>query len=88
MWSFTLLWAIAALYLVIATADDDEAAALEVLAPLGKIKGSTLTTKLGKQILAFRGVRYAEPPIGLQRFQVIVVLHQCYVVVPDATFQN
>ena len=38
--------------------------------PLGKLKGATLETRLGKKIFAFRGVRYAEPPVGQQRFQV------------------
>lgn len=37
---------------------------------LGKIKGSTLTTRLGKTIFAFRGVRYAKAPLGELRFRV------------------
>lgn len=41
-----------------------------VTAPTGKIRGSIFTSRLGKQIHAFRGVRYAEPPVGQQRFQV------------------
>ncbi|XP_051159978.1 juvenile hormone esterase-like [Leptopilina boulardi] len=36
---------------------------------LGSIKGSLMTTRLGKKIYSFRGVRYAEPPIGKLRFQ-------------------
>lgn len=44
----------------------------EITAPIGKIRGSTLTSKLGKKIYSFRGVRYAEPPTGQQRFQVAV----------------
>ncbi|EZA54385.1 esterase E4 [Ooceraea biroi] len=42
----------------------------EVAAPIGRIRGSTLTSRLGKKIYSFRGVRYAEPPTGQQRFQV------------------
>ncbi|XP_034181508.2 uncharacterized protein LOC117604963 [Osmia lignaria lignaria] len=40
-----------------------------VTAPTGKIKGSIIPSRLGKQIYSFRGVRYGEPPTGHQRFQ-------------------
>ncbi|XP_050490850.1 esterase E4-like [Bombus huntii] len=42
----------------------------EAVAPIGKIRGSVLTSRLGKEIYSFRGVRYAEPPTGERRFQV------------------
>ncbi|EZA54388.1 hypothetical protein X777_05618 [Ooceraea biroi] len=42
----------------------------EVTAPIGRIRGSTLTSRLGKKIYSFRAVRYAEPPTGQRRFQV------------------
>ncbi|XP_053989908.1 juvenile hormone esterase-like [Hylaeus volcanicus] len=42
---------------------------LLVTAPIGPVKGSILTSRLGKDIYSFRGVRYAEPPTGRQRFQ-------------------
>lgn len=42
----------------------------EVTTPLGKVKGSLMTTRLGKTIYAFRGIRYGEPPTGQQRFKV------------------
>ncbi|XP_051164874.1 uncharacterized protein LOC127283823 [Leptopilina boulardi] len=41
----------------------------EILIPLGKIKGSFMQTRLGKRIFSFRGIRYAEPPTGENRFQ-------------------
>lgn len=41
-----------------------------VAAPIGKIRGSVLTSRHGKKIYSFRGVRYGEPPVGKQRFQV------------------
>ena len=41
-----------------------------VSAPIGKIRGSIFTSRLGRKIYSFRGVRYGEPPIGQQRFQV------------------
>ncbi|KAL7289595.1 hypothetical protein TKK_0016453 [Trichogramma kaykai] len=49
-------------------AEEAQEATLE-LPSLGKLKGSTLETRLGKKIMAFRGLRYAEAPIGQQRFQ-------------------
>ncbi|CAL1673737.1 unnamed protein product [Lasius platythorax] len=44
----------------------------EVTAPIGRIRGSILTSRLGKKIYSFRGVRYAEPPTGQQRFQIAI----------------
>ncbi|XP_066595962.1 esterase FE4-like [Prorops nasuta] len=41
----------------------------ELYAPIGKIRGSVIKSRLGRDIYAFRGVRYAEPPTGVQRFQ-------------------
>ncbi|XP_055595421.1 juvenile hormone esterase-like [Uranotaenia lowii] len=35
---------------------------------LGSIKGSVLTSRLGNRFVAFRGIRYAEPPVGPLRF--------------------
>ena len=40
-----------------------------VTAPIGKIRGSILTSRLGREIYSFRGIRYGEPPVGSQRFQ-------------------
>lgn len=37
---------------------------------LGKIKGSTLTSRLGKPIFSFRGIRYAKAPVDELRFKV------------------
>lgn len=42
----------------------------EATPPIGKIRGSILTSRLGKKIYSFRGVRYAEPPTEQRRFQV------------------
>ncbi|KAL0131201.1 hypothetical protein PUN28_002634 [Cardiocondyla obscurior] len=61
------------LCIVVVLADDNLADEQhEVFAPIGKIRGSTMTTRLGKKIYSFRGVRYAEPPTGQQRFQVAI----------------
>ncbi|XP_056638295.1 juvenile hormone esterase-like [Diorhabda sublineata] len=40
-----------------------------VTTPLGKIKGTLITSRLGKTIFSFRGIRYAKAPIGDLRFQ-------------------
>lgn len=42
----------------------------EATPPIGKIRGSVSTSRLGKKIYSFRGVRYAEPPTERRRFQV------------------
>ncbi|KAJ3646354.1 hypothetical protein Zmor_023944 [Zophobas morio] len=41
---------------------------VQISTPLGKILGTTLTTRLGKTIYAFRGIRYAKPPVNELRF--------------------
>lgn len=37
---------------------------------LGSIQGTSITSRLGKQIFAFRGIPYAKAPINELRFQV------------------
>lgn len=44
----------------------------KVTTSLGEIEGSVLRTRLGKPIYAFRGIRYAKPPINELRFKVSV----------------
>lgn len=44
-----------------------------VTTPLGEIEGAVLRTRLGKPIYAFRGIRYAKPPINELRFKVIAL---------------
>ncbi|XP_043269346.1 uncharacterized protein [Venturia canescens] len=41
---------------------------LELQLPNGKIRGSIMTSQLGKDIFSFRALRYGEPPIGQKRF--------------------
>lgn len=41
-----------------------------VSTPTGKFEGNILTSRQGKTIKAFRGIRYAEAPIGELRFKV------------------
>lgn len=41
-----------------------------VITGLGKIEGSVLRSRLGALFYAFRGIRYAAPPIGDLRFKV------------------
>jgi hypothetical protein len=42
----------------------------QVSTPLGDVLGSILTSRLNKTIYAFRGIRYAQPPVKDLRFQV------------------
>lgn len=42
----------------------------KVKTPAGVFQGSLLTTRLGKTIYAFRGIRYGEAPVGELRFKV------------------
>ncbi|OAD60209.1 Esterase FE4 [Eufriesea mexicana] len=42
----------------------------EAIAPIGKIRGSILNSRLGQKIYSFRGIKYAESPTGERRFQV------------------
>lgn len=37
---------------------------------LGRIQGSILETRLGRQFYSFRGIRYAKAPVDSLRFQV------------------
>ncbi|XP_049775871.1 esterase E4-like [Schistocerca cancellata] len=41
----------------------------EVQTPLGRLRGSILQSLDGKSIFSFRGVRYAQPPVGELRFK-------------------
>ncbi|XP_058796122.1 uncharacterized protein LOC131666989 [Phymastichus coffea] len=69
------LLVVACLAVIAVVAEDEVADELVVQAPSGKLKGSLLETRLGRKIFAYRGVRYAEPPIGQQRFQPPAPVH-------------
>ena len=38
---------------------------------LGPIEGKVLTTALGRNVHAFRGIPFAKPPVGRLRFKVV-----------------
>ncbi|XP_047113935.1 juvenile hormone esterase-like isoform X2 [Schistocerca piceifrons] len=40
-----------------------------VRTPLGSLRGSVIASRTGKPIYSFRGVRYAQPPVGNLRFK-------------------
>lgn len=42
---------------------------IQIDTDLGEIKGIQMTSRLGENFWAFRGIRYAKPPIGELRFQ-------------------
>ncbi|XP_066595668.1 uncharacterized protein [Prorops nasuta] len=58
------------LLLILAVSLDHLVKADDLLArpPVGKIRGSIIKSRLGKDIFSFRGVRYGQPPIGQLRF--------------------
>lgn len=41
-----------------------------VITGLGHVRGSVLRSRLGELFYAFRGIRYAKPPVGDLRFKV------------------
>lgn len=45
---------------------------------LGEIRGRVLRSRLGNRFYAFRGVRYAQAPIGSLRFKVRAVHHDFF----------
>ncbi|XP_044018737.1 esterase FE4 [Aphidius gifuensis] len=60
------------LFFLLGTINADEEGEIiqpEIEISLGKIKGSIIQSRLKKKIFSFRGLRYAEPPFGQQRFQ-------------------
>lgn len=42
--------------------------------PLGKIRGNVMVSRKGEPYLAFRGIRYAQPPVDDLRFQVVSII--------------
>lgn len=38
--------------------------------PMGRFRGSMMQSTAGREFLAFRGIRYAKPPVGQLRFKV------------------
>lgn len=42
---------------------------------LGRIRGSQMLSSSGRNFLAFRGIRYAQPPVGNLRFRVIFYIY-------------
>lgn len=49
----------------------------QVIVPsLGEIRGSSFSSAAGRSFIAFRGVPYAEPPIGQLRFKVPFIWKQ------------
>ncbi|XP_015516134.2 esterase E4 isoform X1 [Neodiprion pinetum] len=64
----TLLIAMAGM----ALGDQLEGQEAEVTAPIGRIRGKFMQSRLGRQFFAARGVRYGEAPIGEHRFKQAV----------------
>lgn len=45
---------------------------------LGKVQGKVLQSRLGNHFYAFRGIRYARPPVGVLRFKVSIFFQRIY----------
>lgn len=49
--------------------NDKELSDLVITTALGKLRGTLLTSQLGRNFYAFRGIRYAKAPVGALRFK-------------------
>jgi hypothetical protein len=58
------------IFLALANGQDPTDDPLVVRTTKGYLKGSILTSRKGKSIYSFRGVRFAQPPVGNRRFKV------------------
>jgi hypothetical protein len=58
------------IFLTLASGQDPTGDPLVVRTAKGYLKGSILTSRKGKSIYSFRGVRFAQPPVGNRRFKV------------------
>lgn len=58
------------LFLNLANGQDLTGDPLVVRTAKGYLKGSILISRKGRSIYSFRGVRFAQPPVGNRRFKV------------------
>ncbi|XP_037944651.1 venom carboxylesterase-6-like [Teleopsis dalmanni] len=61
---------------------------IEVSTDLGQIQGTTLESRLGKSFFAFRGIRYAQPPVAHLRFKNPLPVEPWSPVIFDATIDG
>ncbi|XP_013102237.2 juvenile hormone esterase [Stomoxys calcitrans] len=66
---------------------DKELSDLVITTALGKIRGTLLTSQRGRNFYAFRGIRYAKPPVGELRFKPPEPIEQWFDIF-DATFDG
>ncbi|XP_075152889.1 juvenile hormone esterase [Haematobia irritans] len=66
---------------------DKELSDLVITTALGKIRGTLLTSQRGRNFYAFRGIRYAKPPVGELRFKPPEPIDQWFDIF-DATFDG
>ncbi|XP_073821173.1 juvenile hormone esterase [Musca autumnalis] len=69
------------------TGGDKELSDLVITTALGKIRGTLLTSQKGRNFYAFRGIRYAKPPVGELRFKPPEPVEQWFDIF-DATFDG
>lgn len=66
---------------------DKELSDLVLTTALGKIRGTLLTSQSGRNFYAFRGIRYAKPPVDDLRFRPPEPIEQWFTIY-DATFDG
>ncbi|KAJ8959087.1 hypothetical protein NQ318_022344 [Aromia moschata] len=71
-----LLWITLVGLLAYSTAHCGTTEAPLVTTPSGQLRGATITSRLGRTIYSFRGIRYAEPPVGDLRFKPPVAVEE------------
>ncbi|KAM7359455.1 uncharacterized protein ACRADG_012788 [Cochliomyia hominivorax] len=67
--AITHLYGILIVFYVITTCQSESKSSVIVKISLGQLKGLQMESRLGETFWSFRGIRYAEPPIGELRFQ-------------------
>ena len=64
-----VFWPFALLLLVVCMLSEARADCLVTIAQ-GTARGSVMTSLYGRDFCSYRGIRYAEPPVGELRFRV------------------
>ncbi|XP_071451169.1 juvenile hormone esterase-like [Hetaerina americana] len=73
------------LLLQFASAHSEVRVDLMVETPLGTVRGTTMTSRSGRTIYAFRGMRYGKPPVGELRFKPPVPVTESWDGIKNAT---
>ncbi|XP_046396535.1 juvenile hormone esterase-like [Ischnura elegans] len=75
----------ASLLLYVGASRDEASDNPVVRTPLGAVRGTTMISRSGRAINAFRGMRYAKPPVGELRFKPPVPITKIWDGIKNAT---